>query len=239
MKWSSDKTASASAVFLASGKHNVKGWPRTLGLENDMIGFKMHLKLNLAQEKEILNYVEIILFDGGYAGIEEVEGGLVNLCLVVKKSKFSECKKDWSELIKYISKSSEYFAKRMNGATAIWKQPLAIFAIPYGFIHQDIKNEPQALYRLGDQMAVIPSFCGDGMAIALHSAHIAVKNYVKKDSKFYYQEIRSNLASQIKSANNIAKIISSPINQKIIHLICRIFPKLLEVITNKTRLKVW
>ena len=237
VKWSNENSASADSIFLASGKHNLKGWPRAEGLQNDMIGFKMYFKLNDQQEKRVLNYVQIILFDGGYAGLEPVESGLVNLCLVVKKSVFSKCEKDWNVLLKYICDSSPYFAKIMNGAVASWKQPLAIFGIPYGFIHQDIANEPEGLYRLGDQMAVIPSFCGDGMSIALHTAYIAVKNYQQKNSQEYYREIRLELTTQIQRASQISKLISSPLNQKIIQLICTIFPKSLRLIANKTRLK--
>ena len=239
VKWSKENSASTNSIFLASGKHNLKGWPRAPGEQNDMIGFKMYFKLNSLQEEIISNHVEIILFDGGYAGLEPIENGLANLCLVVKKSQFNECKKDWSNLLKYISQSSPYFGQRIDGAIASWKQPLAIFGIPYGFIYQDILDEPLGLYRLGDQMAVIPSFCGDGMAIALHTADIAVKNYIRQDSKSYYQEIRSDLEVQIKRASRMAKLISLPLSQKIIHIICMMFPKLLAIIANKTRLKFW
>jgi flavin-dependent dehydrogenase len=237
VKWSNENSAAANSIFLASGKHNLKGCPRALGVQNDMIGFKMHFKLDAAQEKNIAENVEIILFDGGYVGLEPIEGGLVNLCLVVKKLRFSQCEKNWTKLLKYIEKSSPYFANLMKNSSSNWKQPLAIFGIPYGFVYQDISNEPEGLYRLGDQMAVIPSFCGDGMAIALHTAHVAVKNYLQKNSSSYYQEIRAELTTHINAASRIAKLISSPLNQKIIHFVCLIFPKLLAVIAKKTRLK--
>ena len=233
VKWSENNHASANAIFLASGKHNIKGWPRQQGLQNDMIGFKMHFKLNAPQK----NNVEIILFDGGYAGLEPIEGELVNLCLVVKKSRFITCKKDWNELLKYIAQSSPYFARCMNGAAACWSQPLAISGIPYGFVYEDCADEPLGLYRLGDQMAVIPSFSGDGMSIALHTAQVAVKNYLEGDSQSYYKEVRQGLVTQIQQASKFAQLISYPMNQKIIHLICRIFPRLLVIIAKQTRLK--
>jgi flavin-dependent dehydrogenase len=237
VRWSNDNSACANSIFLASGKHNLKGWARAPGVQNDLIGFKMHFKPSAAQREKISKYVEIILFDGGYAGLEPVEGKLVNLCLVVKKSRFTKCEKDWTKLLKYIAESSPHFAEFLQSAVASWPQPLAIFGIPYGFIHQDIFAEPEGLYRLGDQMAVIPSFCGDGMAIALHSAFVAVQNYLHKNSKSYYQEIRSQLSGQIKQASRIAKLISPRINQKIIYSICARFPKLLSVIAGRTRLK--
>jgi menaquinone-9 beta-reductase len=43
---------------------------------------------------------------------------------------------------------------------------LAIASIPYGYV----QNRSIGLWCIGDQAAVIPSFSGDGIAIALHSA---------------------------------------------------------------------
>jgi flavin-dependent dehydrogenase len=50
-------------------------------------------------------------------------------------------------------------------------RPLAISGVPYGFLHRPSGPEPG--WRLGDQAAVIPSFTGDGMSLALHSARLA------------------------------------------------------------------
>ena len=207
LEGNSTENLQANSIFLATGKHNLKGWPRaTTATQNNMIGFKMHFKLSAEQEKTLFQHVEIILFNGGYAGLEPIENGLVNLCLVVTKSCFINCQKDWQTLLNHISTSCPHFAKTMQGAAPSWKQPLAISQIPYGFIHQTIPNEPKNLYRLGDQLAVIPSFSGDGISIALHTAHQAVKNYLQKDSKSYYQELHNpnlpiNLLA-IKSENN-------------------------------------
>jgi flavin-dependent dehydrogenase len=46
---------------------------------------------------------------------------------------------------------------------------LAIASIPYGYV----QNRSIGLWCIGDQAAVIPSFSGDGIAIALHSARWA------------------------------------------------------------------
>ena len=44
---------------------------------------------------------------------------------------------------------------------------MGIAAVPYGFRHRGAG--PEGLYRVGDQLSVIPSFTGDGVAMALHS----------------------------------------------------------------------
>src|SRR3546814_1720006 len=50
----------------------------------------------------------------------------------------------------------------------------AVSNIPYGFVHRPDHGQI-SFYRLGDQTAVIPSFSGDGMAIALHSGIAAAR----------------------------------------------------------------
>src|SRR5262245_33103427 len=52
--------------------------------------------------------------------------------------------------------------QRLGGAIACWSRPLAIASIPYGYVATG--GGP---WRIGDQAAVIPSFSGDGIAIAL------------------------------------------------------------------------
>ena len=51
----------------------------------DFIGFKCHFRLTPEQRAALAEHVEMTLFDGGYAGLEPVEGGRANLCLVVRR----------------------------------------------------------------------------------------------------------------------------------------------------------
>ena len=65
-----------------------------------------------------------------------------------------------------------HLAARLDGARALHARPLAVAGMPYGYLRRgDAGKAP--VYRLGDQAAVIPSFTGDGMAMALHSARHA------------------------------------------------------------------
>jgi 2-polyprenyl-6-methoxyphenol hydroxylase-like FAD-dependent oxidoreductase len=58
----------SQAAFLATGKHDLRGHARTGGLQNDLVAFKMHYVLAKAQTCAIERHVELVLFDGGYAG---------------------------------------------------------------------------------------------------------------------------------------------------------------------------
>ncbi|WP_205083330.1 NAD(P)/FAD-dependent oxidoreductase, partial [Paracraurococcus ruber] len=55
----------------------------------------------------------------------------------------------------------------LAGATPLWDRPLAVAGVPYGW--RAPAAGPPGLYRVGDQASVIPSFTGEGIALALHS----------------------------------------------------------------------
>jgi flavin-dependent dehydrogenase len=58
-----------------------------------------------------------------------------------------------------------------------------VTALPYGLVIR----EAAGIWRLGDQAAVIPSFAGEGMSIALHSARLAAEAHLAGGSAAAYQ----------------------------------------------------
>ena len=231
-----DKIITADAIFLATGKHNLRGWPRRGGKQNDLIGLKMHFRLTPEQHKNLENDVEIILFDGGYAGFEPIENGLANLCLVIKKSIYQRHRKNWRFLLENLMTSCNSLSRLLQDATACWEQPLAIFGVPYGFVFMAQADDHPNLYRLGDQMAVIPSFSGDGMAVALRTASLAVKHYQDGSAKTYHRQARRQLTRQIWFCTRISQLMIMSWPQKIMLKICQWRPILLTTIAAKTRL---
>ena len=68
---------------------------------------------------------------------------------------------------------------------------MAISPIPYGYL----AARSSGLWRIGDQAAVIPSFTGDGMSIALHSASLAAQMYLAgKSADEYLRTLRAQLS---------------------------------------------
>ena len=77
----------ADGVFLATGKHDLRGWRRPPS-RNDLIGLKLHLGLADDQAAKLKSHVELFVFPGGYAGLTLIENSLANLCLVVTRRMF-------------------------------------------------------------------------------------------------------------------------------------------------------
>ena len=61
-------TLFAESAFLATGKHDLRGWRRPPS-RNDLIGFKAHLRLADDQVAKLKSHVELFMFPGGYAGL--------------------------------------------------------------------------------------------------------------------------------------------------------------------------
>ncbi|MGB9079055.1 MAG: FAD-dependent monooxygenase, partial [Terracidiphilus sp.] len=179
----------ARHVFLATGKHEVRGWVRGAGRHADLVGFKMHWRLRPAQTEALRGVMELFLLRDGYGGLSLVEGDTATLCFVIRRACL-QALRGWPDLLAAVRGASESLAMHLEGAQALWERPLAIAPIPYGWMAQ----ETDALWRVGDQAAVIPSFTGDGMSIALHSAALAAQMFLDgRSAQAYGRALRAQL----------------------------------------------
>ncbi len=185
----------AASVLLATGKHDLRGARRALDRPpEDLIGLKMYFTLAPAERDSLRGHVEIALFDGGYAGLQLVEGDRANLCLLVGRAEFDAAGRCWDGLVEALRRDCPHLDRRLAGASALLARPVSIFRVPYGWVHRPRPDDPAGLFRLGDQAGVIPSFCGDGMAIALHTAFAAAR---LGDSAAFQRRVRRDLRGQI------------------------------------------
>ena len=168
----------APALLLATGKHDVRGAGRPDG--PDEIGFKMYFR-DAALSRRLAGTVAVTFFDGGYAGLQPVEGGRLNLCLLVDGAHYRELG-SWPALLARLTR--EPALAGLASAEPLLPRPLAISRVPYGHL---ARATDDGLWRLGDQAAVIPSFCGDGMAIALESGRLAAAMLAQGASAADYQ----------------------------------------------------
>jgi len=227
-----DETLCAPSAFLAVGKHDLRGWKRPAGLQGDLVGLKMHLRLACDQQAALAGHVELLLFGGGYAGLEPIEDGVANLCLLVRRDDLPEGPA-WPGLIARMRDDCPLLARRLQGAEALWPKPLAIAAVPYGHI----QRSSGGLWRLGDQAAVIPSFAGDGLAIALHSAHAAAQAYLAgATAENYQRRLAHDLSGQVFGATMLSQALVRPWGQALLSGLARRIPALMTAAARKTRI---
>ncbi len=180
-----DETLTTRTVFLATGKHDLRDLPRP-HTARDAIGMKMYFALPRESARRLDGAVELTLFPGGYAGMQNVEDGRTVLCLAVQRLAFQTLGGNWSALVASIGQRSRRFGAMLDGATPLLPRPLAVAGIPYGY--SPGSPPPDGLFRLGDQVAVIPSLTGDGMAIALHSGTIGAESWLAGGTAATYQK---------------------------------------------------
>jgi flavin-dependent dehydrogenase len=234
--WSATRDAEpplqVRAAFLATGKHDLRGHKRPAGLQGDLVAFKMHWRLTPAQRLALGDRVELYLFPGGYAGLEPIEDAIANLALLVRRRALPAAP-PWPALLEGMRKACPLLDDRLEGAQALWPKPLAITAIPYGHVQQ----ASDGLWRLGDQAAVIPSFAGDGLAIALHSAHAAADAYLTgQDAAAFQRRLARDLKAQVIGATLVSQALVRPWAQSAIAVAARLQPRLLTAAATRTRI---
>ena len=91
-----------------------------------------------------------------------------------------------------------HLAMRLDGAEPLLDKPIVVTHIPYGYIRRTTED---GLYCIGDQAAVIPSFTGDGISIALHTARRAAAAYLAAEPAQVFQpKLRSAMLLQMRLA---------------------------------------
>lgn len=158
--------AAARQIVLATGKHALRGHPRA-GAPAGALGLKLHLHGVEAGDAVIL-----LPFAGGFAGLQPLPGGGANLCAAWHGAP-GEAARDPGPFLARVAAGSALGGRLLTGAQPAWDRPLAVAGVPYGF--RQPAAGPPGLYRVGDQAAVIPSFTGEGIALALHSGLAAAE----------------------------------------------------------------
>jgi flavin-dependent dehydrogenase len=222
--------------FLATGKHDLRADGRKLAASpEELVGFKTYLQLSGSQRDALVNAVEVILFADGYAGLQLVDGGRANLCLLIHRDHLMRAGGTWPALLDELRGRSPHLHARLSSACQLLARPLAIARVPYGFIHRP--EAAETAFRLGDQACVIPSFAGDGMAMALHSAALAVRCHLTGVLPAeYHRLLRRDVLGPIRRAGALYRLGRWAPGQAMLLQALRLSPRLLARAAATTRI---
>jgi flavin-dependent dehydrogenase len=226
---------SPEITFLATGKHDLRGAARKPETPpEDLVGFKIYARLAPQALRDLRETVEIILFRQGYAGLQIVENDQANLCLLIHRDQLDRAGGIWPALLDRLQATHPHLRARLHGADVTLARPLAIARVPYGFIHTPVTGE--AVYRLGDQACVIPSFTGDGMSMALHSAALAVQCHLGGETPAdYHRRLRADVGRPIARATALYRLGRSAIGQALLIRALQAWPGLMRRAATATR----
>jgi flavin-dependent dehydrogenase len=193
----------------------------------------MYYRLFFAQTADLEDVSELTLYSGGYGGIQPVEDGIANFCCVVQQRYFARACLRWESLIAKMQQDCPHLAMRLEGAQPLLDKPIAITHIPYGYIRRATED---GLYCIGDQATVIPSFTGDGISIALHTARRAAASYLAAESAPVFQaKLRSAMLPQMRLAEFAANGLNNALARAVLPFFLRVWPGAMRVTARLTR----
>jgi len=225
-------TYEAPTAFLATGKHDLRGYSRPKD-PHQWVAFKMYYRLSAAQNADLADASELTLYSGGYGGIQPVEDGIANFCCVVQRRYFVRAGLRWDGLLAQMQQDCPHLAMRLDKAEPLLAKPITITHIPYGYIRRATE---EGLYCIGDQAAVIPSFTGDGISIALHTARRAAAAYLAAEPAQVFQpKLRSAMLPQMHLAELAANGLNNALARAVLPFCLRVWPGAMRVTARLTR----
>lgn len=168
----------AGAVIAACGRYSLPGlppypdqgsqagWfdrPRPGQQRAGYIGIKCHY-----EQVAMPAQVELFFFPGGYVGVNPIEDGRVNLCLLATPAALDRAGRTISGMQEAIALWNPALGRRLAGGHALPETEVAVAPVD--------THRPASPWAgvacLGDTTVMIPPLCGDGMAMALRSAEL-------------------------------------------------------------------
>ncbi|WP_276166782.1 NAD(P)/FAD-dependent oxidoreductase [Zobellia alginiliquefaciens] len=157
----------SSIVIGAYGKRSVldKQLNRSFIKEkSSWLAVKSHYRLADFPDRE----VGLHNFKGGYGGLSKTESGAVNFCYLASYQSFQK-EKDVERFHRNVVQENPILKDFLSRAEPLFDSPLTIAQVSFE-AKAPIKDH---VIMCGDTAGLIHPLCGNGMAMAIHSAKIA------------------------------------------------------------------
>lgn len=229
-------TLTSDTLFLASGKHDVRGAARPADArgEDPVLGLRVRLPTTPGLTRLVGDAIELHLFDRGYVGIVLQEDGSANVCMAVHRSKLHSAGSP-AALLDQLARDHPRLGERL--ASRDGRMPIdAIANVPYGW---RARATSDAVFRLGDQAGVIPSLAGEGMGIAIASGIRAGHAYIAGGAAAaprFQRDLAAATARPIRLAGLVRDAAERPwLSAALLPLVGAV-PGLIDIIARATRI---
>lgn len=178
-------------------------------------------------------------FRGGYAGLSKTETGAVNFCYLVNYKSFGEYQ-DVEHFNNNVVRENPFLKEFLDTATPLFEKPITIGQLSF----KKKQLVEQHMLMCGDTAGLIHPLCGNGMAMAIHSAKIAselilaffgTKEYQRKDLEAAYtRSWRAAFSKRLAAGRRLQSILlNHRMADHLIHLAIK-SPGLLKRIVKST-----
>ena len=127
------------------------------------VAVKTHLRGDFPEDMVALHN-----FKGGYCGVSQVENGNLNVCYIANYKSFQQYK-NIETFNKEVLSKNPHLKNIFENTAPAFEQPLTISQINFSNKTR-VQNH---ILMCGDAAGMIHPLCGNGMAMAIHSAKIA------------------------------------------------------------------
>jgi flavin-dependent dehydrogenase len=183
--------------------------------------------------------VELHNFSGGYCGISKVEGNAINICYLADYETFKKHRNIADYQKQVVSKNPRLKAIFEN-SKILFDKPITISQISFEK-KQPVENH---ILMTGDSAGLIHPLCGNGMAMAIHSAKIAselVLDFLAGKiatraalEKQYADSWNYNFGTRMRTGRLLASLFRSQTVTAVLMNVLSVFPSLLAPIIRST-----
>jgi len=138
--------------------------------KSSWLGVKAHYKY----EGFPKNLVALHNFKGGYGGLSKTETGAINFCYLANYASFQK-ERNIENFNRNVVAQNPFLASFLERAEPLFEEPLTIAQISF----DSKKALEDHVVMCGDTAGLIHPLCGNGMAMAIHSAKIASEHIDK------------------------------------------------------------
>ena len=178
-------------------------------------------------------------FKGGYCGVSKVENQKINICYLADYETF-KLYKNIDDYQKNVLCKNPVLNQIFQNSTLLFDKPLTISQISFEE-KQAVENH---ILMIGDTAGLIHPLCGNGMAMAIHSAKIVseliqeffsgkVQSRTSLENN-YSNQWNLNFKNRLKTGRILSTILQKPNLSQFLMKIIIIFPFLLPIIIKKT-----
>ncbi|HKJ47893.1 MAG TPA: hypothetical protein VJ973_02330, partial [Christiangramia sp.] len=178
-------------------------------------------------------------FKGGYCGLSRTEMNTVNVCYLATYSSFKKHKNTEDYRNKVLMKNP-HLKKFFSKSEMIFDKELSIAQV--NFEQKTLINDH--IIMIGDSAGLIHPLCGNGMAMAIHSAKLVVqeidlyyrnKTMTRAELENNYQNNwRNNFNKRIQAGRILQKILLNDSLSDLSHNLISRFPGIMPHIIKST-----
>ena len=205
--------------------------------QSHWLGIKAHYELEFPEDQVGLHH-----FEGGYCGVSKIENNLVNICYLANYDTFKKYKsiEDYQINVVYRNPNLKAIFEK---AAIQFEKPLTISQVSF----EKKKSVENHILMIGDTAGLIHPLCGNGMAMAIHSAKLAVENSIEfLENRInrstlennYIIDWNKNFKSRLRVGRFLGKLLQREKTAQFTLKILLVFPFLLPFIIKKTHGKV-